>query len=287
MTALDFGGADAASLAQIEQIVIDTGNELEFTGAQVTGLTLNINELAAGTATLDIDLTATGALDISNFTFTAGGGDAFDDAVDVIDIDGGSGANVIVGSSFKDTIASGGGGDTVTGGDGSDSITLGAGTDIVRYLADTAAGVTGTIAAAQGDAVTAFTTGTDKVAFTGDFLTGAMTGTTANAVEAVGNAAGEDLDVAGLDTVLLFAGGAGNTATTGDLTTIADLTAAAGTLANAVVGDERIMIFNTDDSSNFAVYKYVETANTAVDAADLSLIGIFNGVFAAGDAQFT
>jgi hypothetical protein len=287
MTALDFGGADAASLAQIEQIVIDTGNELEFTGAQVTGLTLNINELAAGTATLDIDLTTTGALDISNFTFTAGGGDAFDDAVDVIDIDGGSGANVIVGSSFKDTIASGGGGDTVTGGDGSDSITLGAGTDIVRYLADTAAGVTGTIAAAQGDAVTAFTTGTDKVAFTGDFLTGAMTGTTANAVEAVGNAAGEDLDVAGLDTVLLFAGGAGNTATTGDLTTIADLTAAAGTLANAAVGDERIMIFNTDDSSNFAVYKYVETANTAVDAADLSLIGIFNGVFAAGDAQFT
>ena len=144
----------------------------------------------------------------------------------------------------------------------------------------------GTLATAQGDTVSGFTTGTDKVGFTGDFLTGSMTGTSNNAVEALANTAGVDMNVAGVDTVLLFAGGAGNTATSTDLVAAADLTAAAGTLANAAVGDERIMIFNTNDGSAFAVYKYVETANTALDAADLSLLGIFNGSFAAGDAVF-
>ena len=66
ISALDFNSSNAASLAQIEQIVIDTGRQFEVDAAQVTGLTLNINELATGTATLDVDITASGgAADLS------------------------------------------------------------------------------------------------------------------------------------------------------------------------------------------------------------------------------
>jgi hypothetical protein len=121
------------SLSNFEQIVIGTGNTATVIGAQVTGLTLNVTEVAAGTSTLVVTATAGGTTDLSKLTFSSGtyvgsagtvlAGNALTSGTDLVKINGG-GAETIVAASIATVIDAGAGIDTITLGAGNDRIIL-------------------------------------------------------------------------------------------------------------------------------------------------------------------
>src|SRR5262249_14593271 len=105
----------------IEQIVIQSGTTATFSGAQLTGTSIKINESAAGTTNLIINVGAGLTGNFSTLAFTAfGTSDAFDNGADTITINGNTGAENITGTSFADTITGGAGADTLAGGLGND-----------------------------------------------------------------------------------------------------------------------------------------------------------------------
>jgi hypothetical protein len=277
ITALDFNGTTGASLAQIEQIVIDTGRQFEVVGAQVTGLTLNINEVATGTATLDIDIAASGGnVDISNFTFGAAGGTAFDDGADVIDIDGEAGNNVITGSSIQDTIAGAAGTDTIALASG--------GNDIVEYNAVTeggAVGAGGTFAA--GDSITGMTiTGANGVV--DDFDFNAIASIALNGGNVTYEAAAATA-ATGTNTVIEITG-----ATAASLTSTANVLTAIGNISGQAAafatGDVHIFLIDEAGNANFGVYAYTEADGLATVAqGDLTLLATVVGTAGSFDAD--
>jgi len=154
------GGVDfqGASQLGIEQILIAASTTATFSGAQLDGNTIAINESAAGTTNLIINVASGVTNSFAGLTFAAfaGAGTEFDDGADTITIYGNTGAEIITGTGIKDTIngdagndiINGGAGadvingdngdDTITGGAGADSMTGGAGADIfvIGALAD-------------------------------------------------------------------------------------------------------------------------------------------------------
>jgi S-layer protein len=124
------------SLSNFEQIVIGNGATATVIGAQVTGLTLNVTEVAAGASALVVTATGGGTTNLSGLTFSSGtyvgaagtvlAGNAMTSATDTITINGGAGAETIVGTSLNDVIVPGDGIDTLTGGGGIDTFILGA-----------------------------------------------------------------------------------------------------------------------------------------------------------------
>jgi len=127
------------SLSNFEQIVIGTDNTATVLGAQVTGLPLNVTEVAAGTSALVVTATVGGTTDLSKLTFSAGtyigaagtvlAGNALTSGTDLVTINGGTGTETIIAASI---------GTIVIGGALIDTITLGAGTDTVQLTsADT------------------------------------------------------------------------------------------------------------------------------------------------------
>jgi len=146
------------SLSNFEQIVIGTGATATVIGAQVTGLTLNVTEVAAGASALVVTATAAGTTNLSGLTFSAGtyvgaagtvlAGNAMTSATDTITINGGNGAETIVGTSLNDIIVPGDGIDTLTGGSGIDTFILGA------ALAANADNILDFVGGAGGDVLT-------------------------------------------------------------------------------------------------------------------------------------
>ena len=134
------GGADlqgANSLEGIERILIQGGATATFSGAQLTGNSIAINELAAGTTNLVINVASGATNTFANLTFTAfTGGDAFDNGADTITINGAAGAENITGTRLADV---------VTGGDGADQF---------RLRTDSGS-----------DTITDYTDNTDKIGF--------------------------------------------------------------------------------------------------------------------------
>lgn len=180
------GDLQGSSGLGIEQIVIGTGAAAIFLGAQLTGNTINITEVAAGSSTLTVTATASGTTDLSGLTFNAGTyqssagvtttSNAMTSATDTIFINGGDGsAEVITGTSLADLIFGGTGtfNDTITGGAGADQFRLGT-TSVTQIITD-------------------FTDGTDVIAFRDgaggvpDVQFANQTGTAAGIVLAVGN----------------------------------------------------------------------------------------------------
>jgi len=116
----------------IEQILIATGTTATFAGAQLTGNTIAINESTnTGTTNLIINVAAGATNTFANLSFTAAGGDAFDNGVDTITINGNTGIENITGTAFADTINGGAGADTINGGASGDILIGGAGADII------------------------------------------------------------------------------------------------------------------------------------------------------------
>jgi len=120
------------SLSSFDQIVIGTGNTATVLGAQVTGLPLNVTEVAAGTSGLTVTATAGGTTDLSKLTFSSGtyigaagtvlAGNALTSGTDLVTINGGAGAETIIAASIGTVINAGAGIDTITLGAGNDRI---------------------------------------------------------------------------------------------------------------------------------------------------------------------
>ncbi|MDC6471618.1 hypothetical protein PQZ11_01000 [Luminiphilus sp.] len=300
------GGAGADTLeggAGANTLTGGTGND-QFTaqaGTNVitdlaTGDIVDVASGATATATLAGNFVATTASQnlgsaAADLAITAAAGGS------VIDMDlmtvttAASDGVTLIGAGGVDTITGSDGDDSITGGAGADTISPGAGDDTVYYSATTDAGTAGSLVVGAGDAIdSTWVQGGDKLGFIGDFLTANMTGTAASAVNAIANTAGIDFNASGTgdDTVQIIAGAGGNTAAIGDLTTLADLNAALGTITNETVGDERILIFNASTDAKAAIYYYTcVTADGALTADELQLLGIVDdNAIAAGDIVF-
>jgi hypothetical protein len=294
------GGAQAnASIAQFEQLIIDTGTTATVGSAQVTGLTLAIGELADGTANLAITIADDAALDISNFTFTgaawansAGSTTAFnglDGAADTITITG-QGDNAIVGSSIKDTIDVVEGTNTITGGGGDDSITLGGGVDTVAI----AYGGEGT------DTILEFISeGADVIDFTG--TNDATNGGSAKTDTEVFTSAADDAIETGL--IVLDNNAVSDAVTAAASLSVEDIVARLNDLSGNGAGDstDNVLSFTaaTDvaygvisDGSDTALIRLNAAGNgdTVIDAADVSIVAILDSITDAGTilaAQFS
>ncbi|WP_212490290.1 calcium-binding protein [Bradyrhizobium sp. AUGA SZCCT0176] len=129
---LEGAGADEG----IERILIQNNTTATFSGAQLTGNTIAINESAAGTTNLVINVASGATNSFANLTFAASGGDAFDDGLDTITINGAGGVENITGTGIADIITGGLGADSITGGGGTDTIivnsTVGTSSDSAR-----------------------------------------------------------------------------------------------------------------------------------------------------------
>jgi Ca2+-binding RTX toxin-like protein len=131
-TDTDFGFLSAADFDEIEQILIAAGQTATFTGAQLSGEVIAVNETATGTTNLVVNVAAGTTVTLADLTFAQyTGGDAFDDGADTVTISSvaGSTAENITGTSLADLIDAGAGNDTVAGGGGNDTIIGGAGAD--------------------------------------------------------------------------------------------------------------------------------------------------------------
>ncbi|MFO0291877.1 MAG: beta strand repeat-containing protein [Rhodospirillales bacterium] len=206
----------------------------------------------------------------------------------VIDLSGSSGATAqarvdLTGVTVGVTMVGTGGVDTLVGGGGFDTLTGGAGADRFGYRLDTDLGTSGLFNSTtnRGDTIIDFVSGTDDVRLTGSYLTGSMTGTTANDATSFAFGAGLDLDAAGTgtDTVLVFNG-------VTDQTSLSALQAAIGTITNETAGDERIFVFN--GGSNAVMYKFTAiTADNLLSANELQILANFNTTLGTGDFIFS
>jgi hypothetical protein len=269
------GAADlqGATGLGIEHIVVTTGQTTTFTGAQLTGNTISINESGSGTAAIIIEATAGGTTDYSNLTFTLTKGDAtdgaFDGGADTITINGASTtaetitgtsiADAINGDSGNDVLSGLGGVDTIDGGTGQDTITSGAGADAILVKTGQATG-TATAVAVGTNTITGF-----------DVITDLTTGTTANAKDKI------DFEVAGL---VATAAAAGNftdstaiVGTTGTAKVITHVTSAVGLTTFAITGGGALTI--ASDSDLAAVVQYLMGG----DIGDAGMAVVFSATY--------
>ena len=121
-------------LSNFEQIVIGKDNTATVIGEQITGLTLNVTEVAAGTSALTVTAVAGGTTNLSGLTFSSGtyvgaagtvlAGNALTSGTDLVTVNGGAGAETIVAASIATVINAAAGIDTITLGAGNDRIIL-------------------------------------------------------------------------------------------------------------------------------------------------------------------
>jgi hypothetical protein len=129
-----------ASLANFEQIRVSGGGTTTFLGAQLTGLTITINEAATATNGIVVTATGGGTTNLSGLLFTAFAAvpadgvaaDAFDGGADTFVITGADGsAETITGPSVASSISGGTGADVIVGGAGVDTLVGGGGVDVI------------------------------------------------------------------------------------------------------------------------------------------------------------
>jgi hypothetical protein len=122
--------------------VIAADTTATFSGAQLTGNTIAVNESADGTTELVINVASGATVNFSDLTFAAfTGGNAFDDGQDIVTINGAAGGENITATDIADVIVAGAGTDTLTGGTGDDTFIyqVGDGTDtIIDFVAGAA-----------------------------------------------------------------------------------------------------------------------------------------------------
>jgi len=237
-------------------------------------------------------------------TITAG---ALAEAAGIATINSGTGADTVNASAYTGavTISTGDGADTITGGAGGDTITSGDGNDSIDVTE--ADGVTavdsiifGSVAANGINTITGFETGSDTVTIDADDTeAGNGAGNVALTAAVVNSAAA------------LSAGGAFdvtasvNTATD-DVIELLGLNYSNGDLSSATDGSELLKLMSVDgatasamtidnasdkffllayDGGNAYLYHAEDTdAGTAVEADEITLVGIFNGIAVGGIA---
>ncbi len=161
------GGA-ALTTNTLEAVVIThkgaTAVTATLSGAQLTDQAISINTAkdpanltdTANVATLTIN--AAGAADFAQLKFDPVyvNSTAFVSGTDILNINGGAGADTITGTTINDVISGGGGADTLSGGGGDDT-----------FLFDASAGATAS-GLTDGDTLTDFAAGADKLQFSNE-----------------------------------------------------------------------------------------------------------------------
>ncbi len=270
-----FGGATTMGTTAAQELIVVTGTEaLTFTGA------VTADKIDASTFAHDLVMAAN--------TVAAGG----------VTIDSFTGADTLFGSTAADILNSGDGDDSVRGEDGVDIINLGAGDDTLDW-GDKGNGAE-MLDSGERDGVTGFTAsgtafvagnGVDRIQL-GDVLTGidiSGGGTAANFN--VQTAAGNSTQTTAhgfLELSFEFSSGvdlnAGTAAALAGTTLLSALGAAtgttAGTLTVGTASDDAIIV--AYQSGRAFVYGTNNDANTAVLAAEIGLLGTFEGVAVGG-----
>ena len=236
LTGMASGAAGMDTLATFEDVSTGTGADFLTGDAgpnQLDGGAGN-DSLAGGQD--DDTLTGGGGTDLADFTAVSGDlavnlvlgtatGDGNDTLVAIANVTGGSGTDVIVGSSVANTLDGGSGNDSLDGGGGNDALVGGTGVDTVQY------------GAAPGDVTVNLSAGT-ATGYGTDTLTGIQHVVAGVGNDSLtGNAAGNDLTGgAGNDTMN---GGAGNDSLSGGAgsDTASFATNATGIVADLVAGN--------------------------------------------------
>jgi len=217
-----------------------------------------------------------------------------------VSITGGAGNDVLTAAAASTKVQ------TITGGNGADVITGGAANDIIDLTETTAAADTFVFltAASNGvDTITGFAAGTgaDLASFlaanttVGTGAGAAVLGSTASATLTTGAAAfaltgtsSNTSDVVEINTVLSSYGNlglAGATSGTELLKALSSTDSAATSITATIAGDDFYLV--AYQSGNAYLYQVSNDGDTVVSAAEIQLIGVFNGVaagaFATGD----
>ena len=226
---------------------------------------------------------------------------------DTLTISGNAGNDTITGGGFADTINGGDGADSINGGagvdtinagEGADSVTIGNGQDVVTLTEVTAAADTLVWA-------TAFAAGNTNAAAVTDFafgagvdvidiqvnLTNGTTAATSNLAALAPVAVASNTAATANDVIFTFNGvgdilAGGTTVGTAIANAVTALTSGTDfASSNIVAGDSLILQMN--DGTNTFVFQYVADATPATTAAaDLTLIGMFNGTTQALTGDF-
>jgi len=117
--------------AGINRVEIANNGTATFTGAQLSGQSIIINEAPINNdpTTLAINIVGTTAVNFSTLNFNGSGSADFDNNTDRITITGDAESNSITGTGFADSIDGGNGSDSLIGGAGSDTLIGGDGDD--------------------------------------------------------------------------------------------------------------------------------------------------------------
>ncbi|MBT3305960.1 MAG: hypothetical protein HN377_05690, partial [Alphaproteobacteria bacterium] len=182
-------------------------------------------------------------------------------------INAGAGADIIVGGTGLDTINAGAGADIVAGGGGADTINLGFGdgaADIVQYSAFTDGSTDLTLA--NADHINQFEAGTDKIQMLDAGIS--LNGTGTAAVTSGG------ADLTGTTNGVFYI----NNATAVSLDSLANISAAIGTLTGVGAGEKAVFVVQNKAGTETGIYAFTDDggANTAIAAAELDLLAVID-----------
>ncbi|HXF87111.1 MAG TPA: DUF5801 repeats-in-toxin domain-containing protein [Xanthobacteraceae bacterium] len=263
-----------------------------------------IENAGQGTDTVQSSLGYTLGPNVENLTLTGsaninGTGNELDNVITGNSgnntLDGGAGSDTINGGSGNDTINGGAGGDTLIGGDGADTIDTGAADDNVQDI------IVFSSASEFGDTVHNFdATGSagqiDLIRFTGQLNSDLDDGNNNNIfLFATGNNGpgkvtvdlGEDNS--DVEAFLLSGSEAVATADLGNASAVAAAFNAEFNMTSSSSGadDDALLVINATDSTNFSVWRYIETGTpNTIQAGELTLIGIFHSNAAVTTGNF-
>jgi len=248
---------------------------LAVLGTNATGEVINISSFATSIASL----TLTGLGGGDTLTGSATSGTIISGAGGADTIVAGTGADFLYGGAANDSITTSGGIDAVAGGAGADTINLtevASVADYVTYLALTEGSAAGAAAGTFSayDVVTGFTTGTDKIVFDGAAAITASVVVTTPIAGAKYVVAGTAATAASSDLVAA--------ASFLDVDKVVTFLNDTGAIANATdVGGLGSVVGITFGTSTY-VYS-VSTADAAVIASEVTLLGTVDAVLVAGD----
>jgi hypothetical protein len=254
--------ATGVTISNIEAVTLQsTGGATgaTFSGAQITGQSWTISgDAAANVDTLTVTATAGGTVTLASLQFNANWL-----TTDLVVLNGSTAQEILIGSSANDRLSGLAGIDTLTGGGGSDQFridsALAANRDIIT---DFKAGATAGDVFNLNSGV-ATLTGTDNFA-------------AAASIQAV-TTAGNTTVLAATEVVSV------RTATIADITSANSLdgtnllTALGGTLTGAIGGQNDILLAVGITGGGTAIY-YATSANNAIIASEISLVGVLQGV---------
>jgi Ca2+-binding RTX toxin-like protein len=271
-------------ITSVETINVNLGggnNTITYAGS-ASGVTVNL-QVPSGTGLASL-------ISVQNVTGTAQA-DTLTGSNAANILNGGAGSDIISGGGGDDSINGGAGGDTLTGGIGADDINTGAANDdlvdLIRF----------SNAVEFGDEVTNFdANGTvDRVEFGGTLNTLFDNEATDDNIQFVSGDGNNNnntaVNLSVVNEALFLNGANGEGVTNGDL----DNAGAVATEFNAEFnltagnGEATLLVINDTNGTSAAVWRWVQAdgdSDNAIDAAELTLIGVINANATVTTASF-